>query len=284
MNYPFKRSLTEAEIEEEKNLRKGLIDLLRGLLIYDPNERWTPKEAKQHPFIKGEPFLNAFTPIPNRKRLYFPPPYMSRFRGNDPNQIKNLTQSMGVPPQMMSSLSVNQTQNIPFMMSLPRQRNYLSAISPANNQNTQQITAQSMGAIHQRANSFNFIGQNNININRRNSNEKIQENQINSDNSQLTNYDRDDSQDLSSENTSSWFSSPNQEYYGYLGFSNTDSSLLSNNRSFSTSFLHPPSRQDPSPENNIKHLRSFSGEHQVFFREKARSYSLQDENQYSKKM
>lgn len=49
--YPHR---TPAPHTVEIQLRESLIDLLHGMLRIDPRERWTPAEALQHPFIKGE--------------------------------------------------------------------------------------------------------------------------------------------------------------------------------------------------------------------------------------
>ena len=37
-------------------LRQSFIDFVTGLLNMDPIKRWSPQQAKQHPFITGEKF------------------------------------------------------------------------------------------------------------------------------------------------------------------------------------------------------------------------------------
>lgn len=37
-------------------LRASFIDFVTGLLNMDPIKRWSPQQAKQHPFITGEKF------------------------------------------------------------------------------------------------------------------------------------------------------------------------------------------------------------------------------------
>ncbi|KAJ6254449.1 homeodomain interacting protein kinase [Anaeramoeba flamelloides] len=49
-----------------------LIDLLEGLLEIDPEIRWTPKEAIQHPFFTGETFTGKFVPKRSRVRKNYP--------------------------------------------------------------------------------------------------------------------------------------------------------------------------------------------------------------------
>jgi len=40
----------------EMNNRAAFIDFCQGLLHLDPMKRWTPAQAKLHPFITGEKF------------------------------------------------------------------------------------------------------------------------------------------------------------------------------------------------------------------------------------
>lgn len=44
----------------EANNRAAFIDFCQGLLSLNPLERWTPQQAKQHPFITGEKFTRPF--------------------------------------------------------------------------------------------------------------------------------------------------------------------------------------------------------------------------------
>lgn len=59
-------------VEEEKKARmmerSSFYDLLTGMMEIDPNHRWTPAQALQHPFITNEPFDAPYTPehIPER--------------------------------------------------------------------------------------------------------------------------------------------------------------------------------------------------------------------------
>lgn len=63
MKYPLpKKSMTEQEINKETYLRSSFIDFVRGLLNMNPLERWSPQQAKLHPFITGERFTRPFVP------------------------------------------------------------------------------------------------------------------------------------------------------------------------------------------------------------------------------
>lgn len=52
MTYPFR---TPEPHTEEIAARECFNDLLNGMLRFDPRDRWTPADALQHPFMKGEP-------------------------------------------------------------------------------------------------------------------------------------------------------------------------------------------------------------------------------------
>ncbi|KAF7984222.1 hypothetical protein HWV62_16024 [Athelia sp. TMB] len=49
------------EMEKELNNRASFIDFCAGLLNLDPIQRWSPQQARQHPFITGEKFVRPFT-------------------------------------------------------------------------------------------------------------------------------------------------------------------------------------------------------------------------------
>jgi dual specificity protein kinase YAK1 len=49
-------SEAEHPVVTEMSLRQSFIDFVTGLLNMDPIKRWSPQQAKQHPFITGEKF------------------------------------------------------------------------------------------------------------------------------------------------------------------------------------------------------------------------------------
>ncbi|KAF9920553.1 dual specificity protein kinase yak1 [Linnemannia zychae] len=62
-SYPMmKKGMTQSEIEKEMTNRASFINFLQGLLNLNPIERWSPQQAKLHPFITGEPFTGNFIP------------------------------------------------------------------------------------------------------------------------------------------------------------------------------------------------------------------------------
>ncbi|KAL3462718.1 kinase-like domain-containing protein [Aspergillus heterothallicus] len=67
-SYPMPRkNMKQAEIEREVNNRIAFIDFVRGLLSINPLERWSPQQAKLHPFITQQKFTGPFVPPMNLK-------------------------------------------------------------------------------------------------------------------------------------------------------------------------------------------------------------------------
>ncbi|KAH9058839.1 kinase-like protein [Lactarius vividus] len=58
----FKSGRQGAEMEKELNNRASFIDFCQGLLNLNPIERWSPQQARLHPFITGEKFTKPFVP------------------------------------------------------------------------------------------------------------------------------------------------------------------------------------------------------------------------------
>ncbi|KAJ7647142.1 kinase-like domain-containing protein [Roridomyces roridus] len=50
------------EVEKELNNRASFIDFCQGLLNLNPVTRWSPQQARLHPFITGEKFTKPFVP------------------------------------------------------------------------------------------------------------------------------------------------------------------------------------------------------------------------------
>ncbi|KAJ5096130.1 hypothetical protein NUU61_005486 [Penicillium alfredii] len=67
-SYPMPRkNMKQAEVERELNNRVAFIDFVRGLLTINPLERWSPQQAKLHPFITQQKFTGPFVPPMNLK-------------------------------------------------------------------------------------------------------------------------------------------------------------------------------------------------------------------------
>ena len=61
--YPLARkSGKPADVQKEMSNRSSFVDFVSGLLNMDPTKRWTPQQAKLHPFITGEKLTQPFKP------------------------------------------------------------------------------------------------------------------------------------------------------------------------------------------------------------------------------
>lgn len=61
--YAMPKKITrQADIDKEMHFRASFIDFVQGLLDLDPIKRWSPQQAKLHPFITGEPFHGSWQP------------------------------------------------------------------------------------------------------------------------------------------------------------------------------------------------------------------------------
>lgn len=62
-SYPIMRKgLSQHEIDKEMHNRRSLIDFLQGVMNLNPIARWSPEQARRHPFITGEPFTGSYCP------------------------------------------------------------------------------------------------------------------------------------------------------------------------------------------------------------------------------
>lgn len=64
---PNKSKMTQDQKNAELLRRRCFVDFLQGLFRLNPFERWTAKQAIEHPFIKGTPFLGSFQPSPDKE-------------------------------------------------------------------------------------------------------------------------------------------------------------------------------------------------------------------------
>lgn len=66
------RPASELIPRTEMALRASFIDFVTGLLNMDPIKRWSPQQAKMHPFITGEKFAGHWE-VRNPQVLYDKP-------------------------------------------------------------------------------------------------------------------------------------------------------------------------------------------------------------------
>ncbi|CCM01143.1 uncharacterized protein FIBRA_03191 [Fibroporia radiculosa] len=70
----FKSASRQAhEVEKEMNNRASFIDFCQGLLNMNPIERWSPQQARMHPFITGEKWTKPWTPAGQSSAQVSPP-------------------------------------------------------------------------------------------------------------------------------------------------------------------------------------------------------------------
>ncbi|OBT54758.1 hypothetical protein VE04_10348 [Pseudogymnoascus sp. 24MN13] len=62
-----RKNMKPNEVEREMNNRVAFIDFIRGLLNINPLERWSPQQAKLHPFITQQKYTGPFVPPMNLK-------------------------------------------------------------------------------------------------------------------------------------------------------------------------------------------------------------------------
>jgi dual specificity protein kinase YAK1 len=63
----YPHEATELTSRSEMNNRIAFIDFVRGLLTINPLERWSPQQAKLHPFITQQKYTGQFVPPMNLK-------------------------------------------------------------------------------------------------------------------------------------------------------------------------------------------------------------------------
>ncbi|ORY06804.1 kinase-like protein [Basidiobolus meristosporus CBS 931.73] len=62
-SYPMPRkSMSKPEIDKEMKNREIFLNFVQGLLNLNPLERWSPHQAKLHPFLSGGKFTGHFVP------------------------------------------------------------------------------------------------------------------------------------------------------------------------------------------------------------------------------
>lgn len=116
MTYPLpSNDMSKEDIAAEMEQREALADFIKGLLNFNPFERWTPQQAIRHPFITGCHFTQPYIPGPPRseeKQLQGFPEYDSVPAAIPPQQ-----------PTMADPYSLSQKQQrIPSLQTQQYQR------------------------------------------------------------------------------------------------------------------------------------------------------------------
>ncbi|ORX44554.1 hypothetical protein BCR36DRAFT_359718 [Piromyces finnis] len=133
--YPITRKgLSQREIDKEMQNRTVFIDFLHGLLNLNPLERWSPQEARLHPFITGEKYLGPYVPSTRIKSI---PPISVPINSYSNNQVTstastpiNITTKGNTRRPRANTISSSRVQNV------PPQLQRLAAFNPQNNINS----------------------------------------------------------------------------------------------------------------------------------------------------
>ncbi|RHY12533.1 hypothetical protein DYB25_002249, partial [Aphanomyces astaci] len=94
--YPIRRGASTDEVSKERHSRAAFCDFLCGLLQLDPQNRWTPQQALDHPFLSGRPYIQPYEPATHRRRnIRFRSPIMPM---HQPYSTTPLSTSAPLPP------------------------------------------------------------------------------------------------------------------------------------------------------------------------------------------
>eukprot|EP01038_Epipyxis_sp_PR26KG_P010567 gene10567-14194_t len=118
---PNKSKLTPEQKTIEMNRRRCFLDFLLGLLNLNPFERWTPKQAIQHPFITNMPYTATFQPpvdlkAKERKLMYsiHPQPNVPRSNAAPLKNDDMTSLLLNRPPSNFSSGQNNTSNFVPL--------------------------------------------------------------------------------------------------------------------------------------------------------------------------
>jgi len=113
--------------------RTVFIDFLHGLLNLNPLERWSPQEARLHPFITGEKYLGPYVPSTRIKSIPMSIP-MNTYSNNQATPTAstpiNITTKSNTRRPRANTISSSRVQNV------PPQLQRLAAFNPQNNVNS----------------------------------------------------------------------------------------------------------------------------------------------------
>ncbi|KAG0167665.1 dual specificity protein kinase yak1 [Apophysomyces sp. BC1034] len=92
----------EQETQRDLQTRHALVDFLKGLLHLNPLRRWTPQQARNHPFIVGNGFSGSLDPSGRMKADKAPPqpdnPHAEPARPLKPTTVMSDHQTSRTPP------------------------------------------------------------------------------------------------------------------------------------------------------------------------------------------
>lgn len=116
MQYPAPEG-TPVELEAEHTRRQCFLDFLRGVLVIDPLQRWTPWQALQHPFMTGLPSTWPYVPQPEPATA-LPPVQVASIPQVVPAHKSHLYASGAATPATPSSAATSMHCTAPFIPGL----------------------------------------------------------------------------------------------------------------------------------------------------------------------
>ena len=140
-SYPIMRKgLSQKEIDKEMRNRQAFVDFLSGLLNLNPFERWSPQQAKMHPFITGEKFTGPFIPPQRVPILRLNPPVSdsSNVKSIDPVLINTAASADNEASSSESkfTIAVSEGNSVPQPSLSATSLSSASSISPSNSNNS----------------------------------------------------------------------------------------------------------------------------------------------------
>lgn len=153
--YPIMRKtqMSNKEIEKEKFNRLAFIDFLQGLLNLNPIERWSPQQAKQHPFITGEAFTCPFQPpFISRKQHHVIPtsPNQQQQKTSPPSGYRKIPQQPQPQPTYSDSYLSPTYSSLPKHYENNKRSSYIPPLPsvlepPHNDQHQHQLNSMYQG-------------------------------------------------------------------------------------------------------------------------------------------
>lgn len=133
-----RKDMKQTEIDREMNNRIAFIDFVRGLLNINPLERWSPQQAKLHPFITQQKFTGPFVPPMNLKpsTVYRSPATTVH------QQTQPQTQPVSHPPSQPQTLPQPHSQSQPHTQLQQSQSQHQQQTDSFNKQRAHAMQAQ----------------------------------------------------------------------------------------------------------------------------------------------
>eukprot|EP01025_Chloroclados_australasicus_P069490 TRINITY_DN9816_c0_g2_i4.p1 TRINITY_DN9816_c0_g2~~TRINITY_DN9816_c0_g2_i4.p1 ORF type:complete len:706 (-),score=90.54 TRINITY_DN9816_c0_g2_i4:1289-3406(-) len=99
----FKWGMERQNSSSGREQLDSFLDFLYGILDPDPETRWTPRQALQHPFIKKESFLGPFVPQPDPIRPHIRQQGYQNQQGQDfAGSLGNMQWSLAQQAQILA--------------------------------------------------------------------------------------------------------------------------------------------------------------------------------------